>query len=125
MRAGPGSKEYGALTVNLQALAEVELLFGVSAGAFQPPPKVESAVIRIVPREQALVSPREEQGFRVFVQTIFGMRRKQMRRVLREIGKHEAAAAESLLQRADIDPESRPETLAPARFAALYRSLTA
>lgn len=125
MRAKPGSKEYGALTVNLRALADVELLFGVPAGAFQPPPKVDSAVIRIVPRAEALVAPHEERGFRGFVQAVFGMRRKQMRRVLREIGKTDAAAAAALLHRADIDPESRPETLAPAQFAALYRAAKA
>jgi 16S rRNA (adenine1518-N6/adenine1519-N6)-dimethyltransferase len=121
MRAKPGSKEFGALSVNLQALADVELLFRIPAGAFQPPPKVESAVVRVVPRGEALVSPHEEQGFREFVQAIFGMRRKQMRRVLRGIGNHDAAAAESLLQRVQIEPDSRPETLAPAQFAALYR----
>ena len=122
MRAAPGSKAYGALSVNLQALAEVETLFRVPAGAFQPPPKVESAVVRVVPRAEALVSPREEKGFREFVQAIFGMRRKQMRRVLRGIGQLDASAAEGLLQRVDIDPDSRPETLTPALFAALYRA---
>ena len=124
MRADPGSKAFGALSVNLQALAEVELLFRVPAGAFQPPPKVESAVVRVTPRHQPLVSPAEEVGFREFVQAIFGMRRKQMRRVLRAIGGHDAATAEAILQRAHIDPDSRPETLPPALFAALYRATT-
>lgn len=122
MRSKPGSKEYGALSVNLQALAEVELLFRVPAGAFQPPPKVESAVVRVVPRDDALVSAPEEQGFREFVQAVFGMRRKQMRRVLRGIGDLEPAAATALLERARIDPDSRPETLAPGQFATLYRA---
>lgn len=121
MQANPGSKEYGALSVNLQALATVESLFRVPAGAFRPPPKVESMVVRVVPRHEPLVSPGEEQGFRELVQAIFGMRRKQMRRVLRGIGNHDGAAAESLLHRVHIDPDSRPETLTPAQFAALYR----
>lgn len=125
MRAAPGSKEYGALTVNLQALADVELVFRVPAGAFHPPPKVESAVVRVVPLEHPLVSPQEEQGFREFVQGIFGMRRKQMRRVLRGIEGHDAADAEICLQRAQIEPDSRPETLEPAKFAALYRAVRA
>jgi 16S rRNA (adenine1518-N6/adenine1519-N6)-dimethyltransferase len=123
MRADPGSRDYGALSVNLQSLAEVDLLFRVPAGAFQPPPKVESAVVRVVPRQLPLVAPAEEQGFREFVQAVFGMRRKQMRRVLRELGSTGAAAAESLLQLAEIDPDSRPETVPPARFAALHRAL--
>jgi 16S rRNA (adenine1518-N6/adenine1519-N6)-dimethyltransferase len=125
MRANPGSKEYGALTVNLQALAKVDLMFRVPAGAFQPPPKVESAVVRVVPLEHPLVSGEAEQGFREFVQGIFGMRRKQMRRVLRGIVGGDSTAAEDLLQRAEIDPDSRPETLEPARFAALYRVVRA
>lgn len=125
MRAGPGSREYGALSVNLQALADVELLFRVPAGAFQPPPKVESAVVRVVPRDQPLVAPREERAFREFVQAIFGMRRKQMRRVLRGIGHHDTTTAQSLLERAQVDPDSRPETLAPAQFATLFRSVRA
>ena len=122
MRAAPGSKAYGALSVNLQALATVESLFRVPAGAFQPPPKVESAVVRVTPRDQALVSPTEEAGFREFIQAIFGMRRKQMRRVLRGVGSHDAATAEAILQRVHIAPDSRPETLSPELFVALYRA---
>jgi 16S rRNA (adenine1518-N6/adenine1519-N6)-dimethyltransferase len=122
MKAQPGSKEFGALTVNLQALASVELVFRVPAGAFRPPPKVESAVVRVIPRVDPLVAPEEEQGFREFVLAIFGMRRKQMRRVLRGVGNYAVEMAESLLQQANIDPNARPETLAPAQFAALYRA---
>jgi 16S rRNA (adenine1518-N6/adenine1519-N6)-dimethyltransferase len=124
MRARPGSREYGALTVNLQALATVELVFRVPRGAFQPPPKVESAVVRVVPLEHPLVLPNEERGFRELVQAIFGMRRKQMRRVLRGTLGGDAAVAELQLERARIDPDSRPETLEPAQFAALYRVVT-
>jgi 16S rRNA (adenine1518-N6/adenine1519-N6)-dimethyltransferase len=125
MRATPGSKEYGALTVNLQAVAGVELVFRVPRGAFQPPPRVESAVVRVVPLKQPLVTPDEEQGFRGFVQSVFGMRRKQMRRVLRGILGGAASAAELHLERARVDPDSRPETLEPAQFAALYRAVRA
>lgn len=123
MRGEPGTKEYGALTVNLQSLATVDVLFRVPAGAFQPPPKVESAVVCVTPRSRPLVQPREEQGFRELVQAIFGMRRKQMRRVLREIAKRNVEDTEALLRHAEIDAEARPETLRPAQFAALFRAL--
>jgi 16S rRNA (adenine1518-N6/adenine1519-N6)-dimethyltransferase len=53
--APPGSHDYGALSVNVQALAEATLLFNVGAKSFTPPPKVESAVIRIVPRAEAML----------------------------------------------------------------------
>lgn len=123
MRAAPGSGDYGALTVNLQSVADVEVLFRVPAGAFQPPPKVDSGVVRVLPRREPLITPHEERRFREFVKAVFGMRRKQMRRVVRGIGDHTVATADAVLQRARIDPESRPETLAPAQFAELYRAL--
>lgn len=123
MRASPGTKDYGALTVNLQALARAEIMFRVPAGAFLPPPKVESAVVRVTPREKPLVDANEEQRFREFVQAIFGMRRKQMRRVLREILNRSVDEAEGLLDRAGVDADARPETLRPEQFAALLRAV--
>jgi 16S rRNA (adenine1518-N6/adenine1519-N6)-dimethyltransferase len=119
--AAPGSEAYGALSVNVQALAHAELLFGVSAKAFSPPPKVESAVIRIVPRETPLLRPEEEEPFRVLVQGAFGLRRKQMRRVLRTVRAWDAARADVALTAAGIDPEARPETLSPDDFLRLLR----
>jgi 16S rRNA (adenine1518-N6/adenine1519-N6)-dimethyltransferase len=70
MAAPAGSKTYGALSVNLQAVATAELLFRVPAGAFSPPPKVESAVVRITPRTDPAVAPEEEERFRGFVQAL-------------------------------------------------------
>jgi 16S rRNA (adenine1518-N6/adenine1519-N6)-dimethyltransferase len=123
--AAPGTKEYGALTVNVAAVARAEILFRVPAGAFSPPPKVESAVVRITPRETALVSPDEERPFRTLVQNAFGMRRKQMRRVLRSIYNLDVERADDLLARAAIEGEVRPETLSPDDFARLLRAATA
>jgi 16S rRNA (adenine1518-N6/adenine1519-N6)-dimethyltransferase len=123
LASGPGSKEYGALSVNVQAIAMAEVLFRVPPGAFQPPPKVESAVVRITPRDDPLVAPEEEAEFQTLVQGIFGMRRKQMRRVLRSLRNVNAEAADALLARCQIAPDARPETLPPARFAALLRAL--
>ena len=123
LSASPGTKEYGALTVNVAAVAKAETLFGVPAGAFAPPPKVESAVVRITPLPQPLLLPEEERPFRLLVQGAFGMRRKQMRRVLRSLRALNVATAESMLEQARIDPEARPETLSPQQFAALLRAL--
>jgi 16S rRNA (adenine1518-N6/adenine1519-N6)-dimethyltransferase len=119
--APPGSEAYGALSVNVQALAEASLLFGVSARAFTPPPKVESAVIRIVPRAVPLLREEEEEPFRLLVQGAFGLRRKQMRRVLRTVRNWDAARADAALTAAQIDPEARPETLSPEDFLRLLR----
>ncbi|MES2179227.1 MAG: 16S rRNA (adenine(1518)-N(6)/adenine(1519)-N(6))-dimethyltransferase RsmA [Gemmatimonadota bacterium] len=118
----PGSKEYGALTVNVAAIARAEFMFAVPAGAFVPPPKVESAVVRITPLDVALVAPEEERPFRLLVQGAFGMRRKQMRRVLRSLYAVDADAADAVLTTAGIDPQARPETLSPEQFAIILRA---
>ena len=120
--ASPGDREYGALSANVQAVATAELLFRVAAGAFRPPPKVESAVVRIAPRADAVVRADEEDAFRIFVQGAFGFRRKQMRRVLRELWGVDAAEADRALEDAGVDPMARPETLSPAHFARLTRA---
>lgn len=120
----PGSREYGALSVNLQSVARVERLFRVPAGAFSPPPRVESAVIRLTPRPDPAITPGEEARYRTMVQGAFGMRRKQMRRVVRSLFAVSAERAESLLAASGIDAEARPETLPPEQFAALLRAQT-
>jgi 16S rRNA (adenine1518-N6/adenine1519-N6)-dimethyltransferase len=120
--AEPASENYGALSVNLQALASAELSFRVSAGAFTPPPKVESAVMRITPRADPLVRSEEEGSFRAMVVGAFGFRRKQMQRVIRELWGLGAAEAAAMLQRAGIDAAARPEVLSPADFARLLRA---
>lgn len=121
MSAAPGGSEYGALSVNLQAVAKAEIIFRVPAGSFTPPPKVESAVVRITPRPDPAVSELEEQPFREFVQAAFGFRRKQMRRVIREIRPMTSEQADALLKSARIDVNVRPETLTTEQFAALFR----
>ena len=123
LSAKPGTKEYGALTVNVAAVARAETLFGVPAGAFAPPPKVESAVVRITPLAEPLVSTEEERPFRTLVQGAFGMRRKQMRRVVRSLYALDAERADELLAAAGIEPSDRPEVLSVQQFVALLRGV--
>jgi 16S rRNA (adenine1518-N6/adenine1519-N6)-dimethyltransferase len=123
MAAEPGAEEYGALSVNVQALARVEMVFRIPAGAFTPPPRVESAVVRVTPRPDPVVKPGEEERFRTFVQAAFALRRKQMRRVVRTISAKSADDAERALVASHIDPDARPETLSPAQFYALGQVL--
>lgn len=73
-----GSKTYGVISVLIQAFFKVELLFGVARGAFNPPPKVESAVIRLFPRQMP-VGMRDEKSFFGLVKTAFNQRRKTLR----------------------------------------------
>ena len=121
--APPGSKTYGALSVNVQGFAHAELVGRVPAGSFRPPPAVESAILRITPRPEPVVPAEIEAAFRSLVQEAFGLRRKQMRRVIRTVASLDAEAADVVLSAAAIDPEARPETLSPEDFARLLAAL--
>lgn len=123
MAAPPGGKTYGALSVNIQALASAEVITRVPPGAFRPPPKVDSAVVRVVPRGEPDVQPEEEKKFSEFVQAAFGMRRKQLRRVLRALREMSADEADAILQEQGIDPTLRPESLTSRQFAGLFRAM--
>lgn len=121
--APPGSRTYGALSVNVQGFARAEIVGRVPPGAFRPPPSVESAILRVTPLDTPVVSDELEAPFRAFVQDAFGLRRKQMRRVVRTVARLDANDAERALRAAAIDPESRPETLSPADFSRLLQVL--
>jgi 16S rRNA (adenine1518-N6/adenine1519-N6)-dimethyltransferase len=121
--ASPGSAEYGALTVNVQAIADAEIVRRVPAGAFRPPPKVESAVIRITPRADPLVREGQIDEFRKFVQGLFGMRRKQLANSLRSVSHLDAESAARILNENGIDPRTRPESLSPAQLVRLMHSI--
>jgi len=121
LAAMPGSDDYGALTVGVAAVATVERLFHVPAGAFRPRPKVASAVVRITPRAEPLVREDERPGFRRFVTGLFGARRKQLVGALRTVVGVDSAAARVLAERAGIAADRRPETLDPGEVARLFR----
>ena len=120
MAAKADTEAYGALSVNVAAVANVEQVMTVPASAFQPPPKVESAVVRLTPRGTPLVALESLPPFRAFVQAAFGLRRKQMQRVIRTVRGLSPDEAAGLLERAGIDSTARPEVLSPERFAALF-----
>ena len=124
LTARPGSKTYGALSVNVQAVATVELIARVPPGAFQPPPTVDSAIVRVMPRADPVVASPEEARFRELVIAAFGMRRKQMRRVVRSLASVSAPEADRILAETVIDAEARPETLSAEAFARLTRALS-
>lgn len=110
--AKPGSKVYGALSVGVQVLCRVEKLFTVAPGAFRPPPKVRSALIRLMPLAEPLVRPDEVAPLRAFVTGCFSRRRKQLKNVVPHVD----------LERLGLDPTMRPERLAPEAFVRLLRA---
>ncbi|MEO8089560.1 MAG: 16S rRNA (adenine(1518)-N(6)/adenine(1519)-N(6))-dimethyltransferase RsmA [Gemmatimonadales bacterium] len=121
--AAPGTSAYGALTIGVQAVARAERLFTVSAGAFKPRPKVDSAVLRLTPLGLPLISDDQRESFRVLVVGLFGFRRKQMLRGLREFSGWDAARAGELLAAAGIPETVRPEVLSPKEFVQLHGTL--
>ncbi len=121
--AGAGEEAYGALSVGVQAVARVERLFGIPAGAFVPPPRVDSAVIRLTPLDHPLIPPEAGRSFRALVVGLFGYRRKQMLRGVREFTGWPADRAAAALERAGIAQGVRVETVAPAALARLLAIL--
>ena len=112
--ATPGHREYGYLTVECQLFAEVEYLFNVAPGAFQPPPKVDSAVIRLTPRKELAVADPEK--FLGFVSVCFRQKRKTLRNNL-------AAAYPPELFEGLPEMTKRAEQLSVVEFAILYEKL--
>ena len=119
MAARPGGKDYGRLTVMLAAHAEVEALFDVGPGAFQPPPQVWSAVVRVRPSGAPRFDLGDDATLRTLVTAVFSQRRKTLRNGLKGL----LAAAE--IEACGIDPGLRPEVLEPAQFGRLAARLHA
>lgn len=119
--ARPGSRTYGALSVGVQVTSRAERLFGVKPGAFRPPPEVDSAVIRLHPRPEVVWEAPELARFRRFVTACFSRRRKQLRNVLRGATGWPAERVSVLLERLELDPAARPESLSPERFVRVWQ----
>jgi len=112
--APTGGSAYGRLAVLAQATAAVEIVMDVPARAFTPPPKVESAVVRVTPREDR-PEARLLESLQIVTAAAFGQRRKMLRASLKPIGGERLCAA------AGIDPQSRAETVTVEGFMELAR----
>ncbi len=113
MAAAPATAAYGRLSVMLQARFRVEKLFNVPPGCFNPPPKVDSAVVRLVPLPAEAIPYQDEKRFAEIVARAFGQRRKTLRNTLKGLVDEASFAA------LGIDPGRRGETLNVAEFAVL------
>ncbi len=116
LAAQPGNGDYGALTVSVRYYGAFKKLFGVSASCFYPKPDVESAVVRIMPKNMFDVS--REQYSRT-VRMLFAMRRKTLLNNLKTGIAVSSEKATGLLEAAGLDPSARAETLQPKDFARL------
>jgi 16S rRNA (adenine1518-N6/adenine1519-N6)-dimethyltransferase len=113
MAAGPGSKTYGRLSVMLAVACRVEPLFDIGPGAFRPPPKVWSSVVRLEPWAEPPFPLPDPGRFAEVVRRAFGQRRKTLRNALSGLVDEDAIRA------AGCDPGARAETLPPEAFARL------
>jgi 16S rRNA (adenine1518-N6/adenine1519-N6)-dimethyltransferase len=117
MAAAPGSKTYGRLSVMLQLRCTVEPLLRVPPGAFRPPPKVDSAVVRLEPLPAQRLPEVDFTLIEQLVRAAFGQRRKTLSNALAKF----AGAAQ--IDAAGIDPRARAEQLAPSAYVALAQYL--
>jgi 16S rRNA (adenine1518-N6/adenine1519-N6)-dimethyltransferase len=120
LAAAPDSGAYGRLSVIVQWLCEVRLLFDVPPRAFVPPPKVTSSVVRLTPRAAPLAGASKPVLERVTA-AAFGQRRKMLRSSLKSLG----LAVERLLEAAGVAPTARAEELSVGQFCALARAVKA
>jgi 16S rRNA (adenine1518-N6/adenine1519-N6)-dimethyltransferase len=123
MTANEDTENYGALSINVGVVANVEIVLDVPRGAFRPPPKVDSSVVRLTPRAKPLIATESLAAFRSFVQAAFGLRRKQMQRVLRTVRGLSPEEAAEMLKRAGIDASARSEVVSPSQFVKLFELL--
>ena len=114
LTAGPGSKTYGRLSVLAQWLCHTKHNFNISSTAFTPPPKVDSTVVTLTPRERH-IAVADWQNFEKVTAAAFGQRRKMLRTSLKPLNID--------LKKLGIDPTARAESLSIDQFCAIARSI--
>ncbi|MDO5537058.1 MAG: rRNA adenine N-6-methyltransferase family protein, partial [Desulfovibrionaceae bacterium] len=115
LAASPCSKDYGALSVWTQAFWTPRMAFTVGPGAFNPPPKVDSAVLSFVPKTADLL-PKRPEALASLVKLCFQQRRKQIGGLFRKGGRPDLLAR---LEELNISLQARPEELTVEQFMAL------
>lgn len=121
LAAGPGSRDYGLLSATAQLYARVERLFTLPPGAFSPPPKVQSSVVRLTMSPKLESLRVDEEGFIRFLKLSFGQKRKTLWNNLKT--QYEPAPLREALQEAGVKPTVRAEALPLEKTAAIFRAL--
>ncbi len=117
MAASPGTKAYGRLGIMLGCHFQIDALFDVDRSAFDPPPEVTSAVVRLTPLPAGTFAINDEARLSQLVARAFSQRRKKIRNALRSV------ADEAMLEAAGIDPGLRPEAVPIAAYVRLANAL--
>ncbi len=120
--AAPGDEGYGALAIQVQLVADVDRLLALPPGAFRPPPKVTSALVRLRFRAPA-ADVGDRAAFERLVRGLFQQRRKTLLNALRPIVALSGRPADQLLENVGLNPSRRPETLTIQEMARLARAV--
>jgi 16S rRNA (adenine1518-N6/adenine1519-N6)-dimethyltransferase len=122
LAAKPGTKEYGLLSATAQLYSKVEKLLTLPPGAFSPPPKVHSSVVRLAPSTRLEKLHVDEKGFIDFLKLSFGQKRKTLWNNLK--GRYSSDDLERALAKARVKPSVRAEALSLEASANVFRELT-
>jgi 16S rRNA (adenine1518-N6/adenine1519-N6)-dimethyltransferase len=120
--AQPGQRDYGAMAIQVALLADVERVLTLPPGAFRPPPKVTSAVVRLRFRPAA-VDVGDRGAFERVVRGLFLQRRKTLGNALKPVADSFGKSSVEVLERAGLDGSRRPETLSLPDIAQLVRAV--
>ena len=120
--AGPGDADYGAMSIQVQLMADVERILNLPPGAFRPPPKVHSTVVRLSFRRPQ-VDVGSQTVFERVVRGVFMQRRKTLANALKPVAASFGQSASEILQKAQLDGGRRPETLSLADVARLSQAV--
>ena len=115
--ASAGSNDYGRLSVMMQLYFRINPLFTVAPQCFRPVPRVESAIIRMVPRTSPAISHDEHDAFAALVRQAFSQRRKTLKNTLRDL------CDTGQIDAAGIDPGKRPQELSVDDYIKLFRQI--
>jgi len=125
MVAPSGGKDYGPLSIFVQLFLDLSVRFSVKPSCFFPPPRVDSAVVRLTWKDTPVVGREEEDWFRNVVRGCLGYRRKTLSNALKHSGLALPEDAEGRMEKVGIDSRRRPETLAIDEFVRLSQVLKA
>lgn len=120
--AQPGTRDYGALAIQVALLADVERVLTLPPGAFRPPPKVTSAVVRLTFRPRA-ADVGDARVFERVVRGVFLQRRKTLLNALKPVADSFGRSSAEVIELAGVDPGKRPEALTLAEMARLSRAV--
>ena len=125
LQAKSGTKDYSRLSVKMQLNFEIQKLFIVPAASFVPKPKVNSAIVNLVPKPFAFDSAEKEKSFETFCATLFSARRKMLRRVLNSFLQEKNEAERDIfwnaLKEFSVFEDTRPDAIPPESILKLYQ----